>query len=103
MNEKYLKKIEYDKIVALLTDYADSEPGKLYIERITPSTDYNTIRSNLNELESVMYFIKAKGKPNFEGLNDVDQIIKRLSLKGVLNNKELLVIKDNSYLARKVF
>jgi hypothetical protein len=32
-------------------------------ERITPSTDYNTIRSNLNELESVMYFIKAKGKP----------------------------------------
>jgi dsDNA-specific endonuclease/ATPase MutS2 len=31
MNEKYLKKIEYDKIVALLTDYADSEPGKLYI------------------------------------------------------------------------
>ncbi len=103
MDEKYLKKIEYDKIISLLINHADSAPGKKITESIRPSDNFDSIRSNLNELESAIYFIKAKGKPNFEGLNDVELIIKRLKVKGVLNNKELLIIKDNSYLARKVF
>ena len=103
MDEKYLKKIEYDKIILLLANYADSIPGKAYIESIRPSDDYDLINSTLNELESAIYFIKAKGKPNFEGLEDTDKITKRLRLKGILNNKELIIIRDNSYLARKVF
>jgi len=49
-----------------------------------------------------MYFIKVKGKPDFEGLTDVSGIIKRLSLQGVLSTKELLIIRDNSCIARRV-
>ena len=103
MEEKYLKKIEFDKIIALLSDYADSAPGKSSVEQISPSTDYDTIISDLSLLKSAIYFIKVKGKPGFEGLNDVSGIFKRLSLQGVLSTKELLIVRDNSYIARKVF
>ncbi|HRR36110.1 MAG TPA: endonuclease MutS2, partial [Clostridia bacterium] len=58
--------------------------------------------SDLNTLKSAMYFIKVKGKPDFEGLTDVSGIIKRLSLQGVLSTKELLIIRDNSCIARRV-
>ncbi|HHT94669.1 MAG TPA: endonuclease MutS2 [Clostridia bacterium] len=102
MEEKYLKKIEYDKIIKILADYADSAPGKSSVERIFPSTEYDTIISDLNTLKSAMYFIKVKGKPDFEGLTDVSGIIKRLSLQGVLSTKELLIIRDNSCIARRV-
>ena len=66
-------------------------------------TDLDTIRSSLEEISSSIYFVKAKGKPNFEGLREIDSIIKRLNVKGTLNNKELLIIKDNSNLARKAY
>ncbi|HPJ75256.1 MAG TPA: endonuclease MutS2 [Clostridia bacterium] len=103
MNEKYLNKIEYDKIINLLTKHVDSEPGKKTANEIHPMTDLDTIRSSLEEISSSIYFVKAKGKPNFEGLREIDSIIKRLNVKGTLNNKELLIIKDNSYLARKAY
>jgi len=103
MEEKYLKKIEFDKIIRILAGYADSAPGKCGVEKISPSNDYDTIVSNLSLLKSAIYFIKVKGKPSFEGLNDVSGIIKRLSLQGVLSTKELLIVRDNSYIARRVF
>lgn len=103
MNEKYLNKIEYDKIINLLTKHVDSEPGKKTANEIHPMTDLDTIRSSLEEISSSIYFVKAKGKPNFEGLREIDSIIKRLNAKGTLNNKELLIIKDNSYLARRAY
>ena len=103
MNEKYLNKIEYDKIINLLSKHVDSEPGKKTVNEIRPMKDLNSIQSSLEEISSSIYFVKAKGKPNFEGLREIDSIIKRLNAKGTLNNKELLIIKDNSYLARKAY
>jgi DNA mismatch repair protein MutS2 len=101
METRYLKKLEYDKIIDFLTDRADSLPGKAEAAKLLPMNDIDDITAKLKELESAIYFIKAIGKPNFEGLCDTESIIRRLSIGGVLNNRELLIVRDNSYLARK--
>ena len=44
MNEKVLKTLEYHKIISLLTDKADSEPGKKLCRELLPSTDIQEIR-----------------------------------------------------------
>ena len=39
MNAKVLTTLEYNKIIDLLTEKADSEPGKKLCRELVPSTD----------------------------------------------------------------
>ena len=43
MNEKALKTLEYDKIIAQLADFAASQPGKALCQQLKPSSDYEEI------------------------------------------------------------
>ena len=45
MNTKVLTTLEYTKIIDLLTEKADSEPGKKLCRDLVPSTDLSTIRT----------------------------------------------------------
>jgi len=45
MNTKVLTTLEYTKIIDLLTEKADSEPGKKLCRDLVPSTDLSTIRA----------------------------------------------------------
>ena len=46
MNEKVLHTLEFDKILGMLVEKADSEPGKNMCRELTPSTDLEEIRTN---------------------------------------------------------
>ena len=46
MNQKVLKTLEYDKIIELLSQKADSEPGKKLCRELVPSIDLSEIRKN---------------------------------------------------------
>ena len=43
MNQKVLKTLEYNKIIDMLTEKADSEPGKRLCRKLLPSTDLEEI------------------------------------------------------------
>ena len=43
MNTKVLTTLEYTKIIDLLTEKADSEPGKKLCRDLVPSTDLSTV------------------------------------------------------------
>ena len=45
MNTKVLTTLEYTKIIDLLTEKADSEPGKKLCRELVPSTDLSAIRT----------------------------------------------------------
>ena len=46
MNQKVLKTLEYNKIIELLVDCADSQLGKDRCQALLPSTDLEEIRKN---------------------------------------------------------
>ena len=50
MNEKVLKTLEYNKIIARLAEYASSEDAKKRCLTLTPGTDINEI--NLLQLQT---------------------------------------------------
>ena len=43
MNQKALRTLEYDKIIAQLVEYASCESGKELCRKLVPSIDYDEI------------------------------------------------------------
>ncbi len=92
MNKKTLTKLEYDKIIELLTEHASSFGGKERCRRLKPHTDIETIRTAQEETAASFTRIVKKGRPSFGGVNPVNDSLRRLEIGGVLGSGELLRI-----------
>lgn len=92
MNKKTLTKLEYDKIIELLTEHASSFSGKERCRRLKPHTDIETINAAQEETAAAFTRIVKKGRPSFGGVNPVNDSLRRLEIGGVLGSGELLRI-----------
>ncbi len=92
MNKKTLAKLEYDKIIDLLTEHASSFSGKERCRRLKPHTDIEEIRTAQDETAAAFTRIVKKGRPSFGGVNPVNDSLRRLEIGGVLGSGELLRI-----------
>ena len=92
MNQKVLKTLEYDKIIQMLTDKADSEPGKKRCRELSPSTDLNEIRMDQRETADALSRLFKIGSTSFGGNKDLGFSIKSLEIGSTLSISELLKI-----------
>ena len=92
MNKKTLEKLEYNKMIDMLQEYASSFGGKEKCKRLKPMTDLSLIESAQAETEAAFTRIVKKGRPSFGGLNPVSDSVKRLEIGGTLGMGELLRI-----------
>ncbi len=99
MNQKYLKTLEYHKILDILKKYVQSECCIQIIDDMTPSTDFESVYSSLEDTKDALSLVTRKGTPPLGGIKDVRPICKRLSKGADLNNTELITIRDNLYIA----
>ena len=65
MNTKVLTTLEYNKIIDLLTEKADSEPGKKLCRDLVPSTDLSTIRTAQRETKDALARLFRIGSTSF--------------------------------------
>lgn len=94
MNEKALKKLEYDKIIDKLTALAGSSLGKELCASLVPSDDINEIRQRQKETSDALSRIFRKGSLGFYGIHDIRGSIKRLEVGSNLSAAELLQISS---------
>ena len=66
MNTKVLTTLEYTKIIDLLTEKADSEPGKKLCRDLVPSTDLATIRTAQRETKDALAVSSVSAAPHLE-------------------------------------
>lgn len=92
MNEKVLKTLEYNKIIALLVDKADSEPGRKLCRELLPSTDIQEIRENQAQTRDAISRIFKSGSTSFGNNRDLGFSIKSLEIGSTLSSSELLKI-----------
>ena len=92
MNQKVLKTLEYDKIIQLLTEKADSEPGKVLCRELTPSTDLAQIRQGQRETGDALGRLFQFGSTSFGNNRDLGFSIKSLEIGSTLSAAELLKI-----------
>ena len=92
MNQKVLKTLEYNKIITLLTDKADSQPGKKLCEELVPSTDLTAIRQAQRETKDALSRLFKVGSTSFGSNRELGFSIKSLEIGSTLSITELLKI-----------
>ena len=63
MNEKTLKALEYNKIIKLLLEKAESSLGKAKIKEIKPLVDKDDIEYLQRQTEEALGVLTKKGSP----------------------------------------
>ena len=90
MNTKVLTTLEYTKIIDLLTEKADSEPGKKLCRELEPSTDLSAIRTAQRETKDALARLFRIGSTSFGSNRDLGFSIRSLEIGSSLSMSELL-------------
>jgi len=94
MNQKVLKTLEYNKIISMLADKADSEPGKKLCRELSPSTDLSEIARMQRETGDALQRLFKMGNTSFGSNADLGFSIKSLEIGSTLSIAELLKLSS---------
>lgn len=92
MNQKVLGILEYNKIIALLEEKADSAPGKKCCQELQPMTDLEDINTAQTETEDALSRIFKLGSTSFGSNQEIGFALKSLEIGSTLSMPELLKI-----------
>ncbi len=92
MNSKYLKILEFDKIVEKACEFAICDDTKQLLINEEQSKDLQSVTHNLNCTDALLSILVKHGKPRFSGVNGVQAAVKRAVKGGMLSMAELLFI-----------
>ena len=92
MNEKVLKTLEYNKIIDMLVEKADSEPGKKLCRELIPVTDLDEITLAQNQTADALQRLFRVGSTSFGNTRDLGFSIRSLEIGSTLSISELLKI-----------
>ena len=92
VNKKVLKTLEYDKIIDMLVEEADSALGNDSARRLRPSSDRGEIVAMQAETSHALTRLFHHGALSFHGLTDIRSSLVPLAKGGTLGAGELLRI-----------
>lgn len=90
--EKSLNTLELPAVLQMLAAEAVSAHAKQSALDLSPVTDINKVRRNLEETTAAKKMIAIKASPSFSGIKDVRSAVRRADISGMLNTSELLDI-----------
>lgn len=90
MNQRTLKKLEYNKILAMASKYAVSDIAVHKIEELHPYSSKKAVCRALEQLDETCAFLSNTAKAPVEGFNNVKPYIDKTRVGGVLRPSELL-------------
>lgn len=92
MNQKVLRTLEFNKILDILTEKADSDPGKKLCRELIPSDDLGEIRQAQRETKDALTRLFKSGSTSFGSNRDLGFSVKSLEIGSTLSIAELLKI-----------
>lgn len=95
MNIKYIEKLEFNKILAILSSNCITNAGKKVAKNLHPQNDKDIVLSLLKETTEAVSLVYKKHTPSFFDIADITYISKILESNGVLNAKNLLEVARN--------
>lgn len=92
MNQKALRTLEYDKIIALLVEKATCDPGRAMCQSLKPGMDMAQIEKRQTQTGDALTRIFQKGNLSFGNNKDFSYVCKHLAIGGTLSCEELLAV-----------
>ena len=95
MNEKALRTLEYNKIIAKLSSLAGTSTGKELCAHLLPGSQLTEIMHLQKETSDALSRLLRKGSVSFSGIHDIRPSIMRLKIGSNLGAGELLHISSD--------
>lgn len=92
MNKKVLRTLEYNKIINMLAEKANSAPGRKLCLELNPYTDISVINEAQQQTADALTRLFQKGSTSFGGNKELGYTLKSLSVGASLSTVELLKI-----------
>lgn len=102
MEQRVLKTLEYDKIVALLMEKATSAYGKEKASALTPFVRLDEVRTAQQGTAEAATVLRLKGSVPLGGIRDIRAAVQRARLNAMLAPMELLDIADTVAAGRRL-
>ena len=102
MNAKYLKSLEYDKIIERLRTYCKTYIGKQKVDALLPVFKNSEVVNQLEFTNEAVSLIYRKGQVPISDIPDITISIKNLESKGILSIVSLLNIARFLKISREV-
>jgi DNA mismatch repair protein MutS2 len=101
MRERDLKALEFDKVVALITGLAVSEPGRRRAAALRPSTDPDEVRARLRTTAELVELRSRSGGVPIDEFADQRELMLAVAPEGaVLGGEALVRVRDFVIAAR---
>ncbi|CAM3923532.1 endonuclease MutS2 [Lederbergia lenta] len=100
MNDKILKTLEFDKIIAEMEAYASSSLGVNKVKALKPSANFEEVVKRQEETDEAANVLRLKGHAPLSGIFDIKPHIKRAQIGGVLNAVELVQTASTIHASR---
>ena len=98
-----IKKLEFDKILKILQNFAHTDMGKSQVLEIVPLANADEIKRLLFEVEQAKIIIQRYDETPLTGVLDIREIIKKAEIGSVLNIDELIrIVSHQEALSRTI-
>ncbi len=102
MEQKYLDKLEFNKVLDILEQYSVTYLGKNMIKNLRPCTDKNQVQSNLKETIQADTLIHRIGGIPLGEIDDINIHLRTLEAEGTLSIKQLLDLANILKMSREL-
>lgn len=102
LDRRTLQRIEYDKVIEMLTGCATFTPGKELAAALLPSTNLTTAVKRQQETTEAKEILRKEPDLPLGGLKDIRRLLHKVDLGAVLEPHELLEISDVLRAARRI-
>ncbi|MDD2427006.1 MAG: endonuclease MutS2 [Eubacteriales bacterium] len=92
MMSRSLRKLEFPGIIRLLSEQADTAPGRILCERLLPAENMAEAERRLRETDDAVKRLLEYGGLPFSGIQDISSQVGRAGNGAVLNGRDLLQI-----------
>lgn len=94
MLQKYLYKLEYNKILEKVCDCCKTYIGKELVSSLLPSSNKDLVKKQLEETNSALTLLIRKGEPSIFNIANIDLWIKHLESYNFLSATALLEVAN---------
>lgn len=90
MNTNYLEKLEFNKVLEILSNFCITYIGQNIVSSLFPSNNADEVENMLNETNEAINLLHRNSTPPITNFNDITIAIKILNSSGTLSMKYLL-------------
>ncbi len=97
-----LKILEYDKILAMLKDKAQTNDGKAAISKLKPLKNEQKLNEAFHELSEAFQYVQDDSTPAFGGIHSLDEALNRARIQAQIDTDDFMRIAAHIDAAKRM-